>query len=168
VSKNLLTASGYNRNNAVDYALAHAMSPNKNYPYYSLDCTNFVSQCLSAGGIRQHHGGKYSTNSWFFINDGNRSATWTGANELHNYFLSTGCKIKVSKSSFGSVDKGDIIQLMSGGDASHSMIVTGIVWASYGHADLMISCHTANRRHVSFYQAFPNANAEYFHISGSR
>ena len=43
----------YNRNNAVKYAYKWWLVPNINRFYYydSGDCTNFVSQCLYAGGI---------------------------------------------------------------------------------------------------------------------
>ena len=41
----------YNAGKAVTYALKHCKSYNKNYNTYpGLDCANFVSQCLIAGG----------------------------------------------------------------------------------------------------------------------
>ena len=44
-------ALSYNAGKAVTYALKHCKSYNKNYNTYpGLDCANFVSQCLIAGG----------------------------------------------------------------------------------------------------------------------
>lgn len=44
----------YNGGNASRYALDHALEPSSNYVYFTFDCTNFISQCLYAGGIKQH------------------------------------------------------------------------------------------------------------------
>lgn len=41
----------YSRENAVEYAKKYYLFYNSNYYTYSQDCTNFVSQCLYAGGI---------------------------------------------------------------------------------------------------------------------
>jgi len=39
---------------AVSYAERYAWSPNTaQYPYFNVDCTNFISQILEAGGVAQ-------------------------------------------------------------------------------------------------------------------
>lgn len=43
--------AAYNGTKAANYAKNHATSYNSNYPSFSSDCTNFVSQCVHAGGI---------------------------------------------------------------------------------------------------------------------
>lgn len=47
---------GYNRKKAVEYALKYSESRNPDYPNMQLNCTNFVSQCLAAGGKKEDTG----------------------------------------------------------------------------------------------------------------
>lgn len=47
---------GYDRKKAVAYALEYARKRNPDYPSIELNCTNFVSQCLTAGGKKQDQG----------------------------------------------------------------------------------------------------------------
>lgn len=46
----------YDAQSAVDYALKHAKERNLDYPEYDKNCTNFVSQCLVAGGMTMNEG----------------------------------------------------------------------------------------------------------------
>jgi len=41
----------YNGRRAAKYAVTYAKNRNPNYPSFRYDCTNFVSQCVSQGGI---------------------------------------------------------------------------------------------------------------------
>lgn len=41
----------YDSQKAAQYALQYAMTPNPDYPLFWQNCTNFVSQCLVAGGL---------------------------------------------------------------------------------------------------------------------
>lgn len=43
--------AAYNKTDAVNYAKKYASKCNSYYPSYKSDCTNYVSQCLSNGGI---------------------------------------------------------------------------------------------------------------------
>ncbi|MGD8192842.1 amidase domain-containing protein [Brevibacillus ginsengisoli] len=71
----------YNRVKAVEYANAHWNHPNPAFHTFEVDCTNFVSQCLYAGGIpmiytnNQGSGWWYTGNSW--------SWSWSVANALY-------------------------------------------------------------------------------------
>lgn len=47
---------GYNRKKAVEYALKYAEERNPEYPNMQMNCTNFVSQCLAAGGKKEDQG----------------------------------------------------------------------------------------------------------------
>lgn len=60
------SSGNYNGGNASRYALDHALNPSSDYTYFSKDCTNFISQCLYAGGIKQHVGTVYSDTCWFY------------------------------------------------------------------------------------------------------
>lgn len=62
------TAFAYSRGNAVNYADRWALSRNTgSYPSWSVDCTDFASQALSAGGYRQVHNysGYTNDNDWW-------------------------------------------------------------------------------------------------------
>ena len=43
----------YDVEKAVEYAQEYAESPNKSYHKFDSDCTNFASQCLKAGNIKE-------------------------------------------------------------------------------------------------------------------
>lgn len=45
-------AEKYSSTDAINYAKKYAKNYNKNYPSYESDCTNYVSQCLVAGGMK--------------------------------------------------------------------------------------------------------------------
>lgn len=99
----LLTTSAlaYSANDAVTYSNKYALTPNKmdtlgvGYNVYSSDCTNFVSQCLHAGGLSQD-------STWKSVPDwhGNTvvrvdSTSWVNANSLKNYLKDSGRGSKV-------------------------------------------------------------------------
>jgi hypothetical protein len=88
------TALAYNRGNADAYADKWATSTNSNYPTYGEDCTNFVSQALSAGGYPfigsqpcpwcnssddSQWWGYWFLGHWFHTN------SWAVAGDLYNF-----------------------------------------------------------------------------------
>mgnify|MGYP000010238872 CR=1 FL=1 len=81
----------YSPQKAITYSNTYAINPNKmntlgvGYNVYSRDCTNFVSQCLYAGGLSQDSTWK-SIPNWH----GNTvvrvdSTQWVNANSLKEY-----------------------------------------------------------------------------------
>jgi hypothetical protein len=52
----MLRNNNYNHREAVQYALRYGMNPNPSYRFMGVyqtvggDCSNFISQCLRAGG----------------------------------------------------------------------------------------------------------------------
>ena len=56
--------ASYNRQAAVDYADRWWNSANPAYPYFEVDCTNFISQCLRAGGAPMR-GYPNRSNGWW-------------------------------------------------------------------------------------------------------
>lgn len=61
------------------YADTYALSSNSLYRYWpDNDCTNFVSQCLYAGGMKE-------CDDWYYNNALSQSATWIQANQLKEY-----------------------------------------------------------------------------------
>ncbi len=164
-------AATYNASKAVTYANKWAMSRNPNYANFDGvggDCTNFTSQCLKAGDIPMHMGGDGTMNCWYYTSSGNRSATWTHAQNFRHYMNSSSSKINKSKTTWSDAVNGDLIQLMyNGSTAEHSMIITGIVYSSSGRSDLLICCHTYDRKNVSLL-TFGSTPRIYHHIKGSK
>ena len=171
---NLLRGTNYNRYTAIEYAMNHALSYNPNYHDFRNeggDCTNFVSQCFAAGGIRQKTGNSGSVNCWYYRSAKDRSATWTGAAQLNKYLKGGSSNIDIELTNFDHIDVGDLISLSNkkSGVVKHSIFVTGIVWASYGHQDLIICAHTTNRRNVSYNSYYYSGwNSEFIHVKGNK
>ena len=105
----------YSRSAAKNYAHTYVYNPNTNYTNYTNsggDCTNFVSQCLKAGGWTTN--GSWSTST----------QSWRVADKLKDYLLSSG-RIVPASYPLSSLEVGDIVQeIESTGRAYHSMIVT--------------------------------------------
>lgn len=87
--------SEYDREDAIAYANNYYYFPNGDYRDYSSDggdCTNFVSQCLAAGGMTMR-GSQTAisarlASSWFYYgpNVPNRSTSWTGAENFRKHW----------------------------------------------------------------------------------
>ena len=79
----------FNVSKAVEYAKKHATSPNEtDYRYFDgADCTNFVSQCIKAGGVPMD-------DTWWYYRAGNSltwmfddwSLPWSVADDFVRYF----------------------------------------------------------------------------------
>ena len=118
----------YDRFLAVEYARRWALSHNPNFYHFGGiggDCTNFVSQCLLAGGGVMNYS---KTNGWYYINSNNRSPSWTGV-EFFEKFLTKNGHI----GPFGvltdvnNLEIGDIIQLRQNYYRfNHTLIITKI------------------------------------------
>ncbi len=90
----------YSRWIAINYAKVHTSNSgdcsntyyNPTYKVFPLDCTNFVSQCLKAGGFVNVSGDSNSCNVWYYDNQGTTntnddiySISWSTANGLKRY-----------------------------------------------------------------------------------
>jgi len=128
----------YNRKAASEYAIKYGLSPNPQYVYYQGDdCTNFISQCLAAGGAKNHY---HPTHPWWYQN-GRTSICWAVAASLYWYIKvmtkenQLGIKAKtISIKGDGLYDSsiadllemGDIIQYRNNQDRiQHSVIISG-------------------------------------------
>jgi len=117
----------YNRQQAVAYALRYALSPNPNYFHFAGlggDCTNFISQCLLAGGGTM----QYSQNGWYYNSASDRAPSWTSVTALQEFLLNPSLKgPKAQLSTLEELEIGDIIQLRQNPNRfNHSLIVTKI------------------------------------------
>lgn len=82
---------------AIEYANRWALSRNPDYEDLGdADCTNFVSQCLRAGGFKDEGDGgvpqmhRDDNGRWYYDDDTakvDKSYTWGGAPNLHEYLL---------------------------------------------------------------------------------
>lgn len=111
----------------VAYARRWAFSHNPRYYNFELlggDCTNFVSQCLFAGGAVMNF---TRDTGWYYRSLNDRAAAWTGVEFFCRFVLNN-----KSVGPFGElvpVDKaaaGDVIQLGNSSGYYHSLLVIDV------------------------------------------
>ena len=116
----------YDRELAYNYAKRWANSFNPNYYNFSNlggDCTNFVSQCIHAGGINMN----YDKYGWYYVSINNRAPAWTGVNEFWNFGIkNNGVGLKLTECNLRELEVGDIIQLYNGQKYYHNLFVTSV------------------------------------------
>ena len=90
-----LGGQAYNRQFAVNHAWSHVWTPSDYFREYPNDCTNFVSQCMFAGGWQQV--GVWwqyqDPNKWFFMPKRSLtpySYTWTSARHFESFITRSG------------------------------------------------------------------------------
>ena len=120
----------YDRLQAAQYAQEWALSKNPNFYYFGGiggDCTNFVSQCLLAGGGVMNFD---YLNGWFYISQADRSPSWTSVAYLQQFLLRQAKTIGpfATISPIENLEVGDIIQLRQNATHfNHTLIVSDIV-----------------------------------------
>jgi hypothetical protein len=131
----------YDRSAAADYATKYALTPNDDWIKDEEDCTNFVSQALYAGGWPMTAGnGNDDITAWYNTSDPDallgknwgrssfhRSRTW-GAAENFRWFLMFGGRARMC--AIGELAIGDVVQHVSQGRTSHTMMITGFAPSS--------------------------------------
>jgi len=134
----------YRRDLSVSYALRWALSRNPRYYDFSElggDCTNFVSQCLYAGGGVMNF---TPDTGWFYLGLNRRTPAWTGARFLMEFLLSNrgsgpvGMELPTQE-----LWPGDVIFLTREGTAYHSLLVTG-----FSGPTPLVSTHSADKRNA--------------------
>jgi hypothetical protein len=131
----------YNRQAAVNYALQWWNKANPAYRNFgSNDCTNFVSQCLYAGGWPMKGWNKWSLSHWFYYGYYYYSNTWTVADDFSKFLAVYSGRGQARSLAYKPWDKyfkiGDIIQIDYGryvgdpngpdGKWDHTMIITKV------------------------------------------
>jgi hypothetical protein len=138
----------YDRTAAAAYALRHAIVYNPSWRDFGWasggggDCTNFVSQCLYAGGwpmVDAGHPlmGAADPNSWFAhpgdTSDQSHTRTWTIVEDFFYFLLRSG---RARRCMPEDLRIGDVVQLRYSGDGVdrkyHSMIVSMLLPAAPG------------------------------------
>lgn len=120
-----------NRKAIVDYAYKYWKNYNRDYRPFPNDCTNFVSQAVTAGGWPEVIGFYTSNSAWWYHETQpyfgpGQSYSWAGA---QNWFNFTKNRPRGKIVEFGKdLEIGDIIQFDEGsnGSINHTAIVTKI------------------------------------------
>ena len=156
----------YNREAAVAYAKRWWNDANPAYPFFEVDCTNFVSQCLRAGGATMY--GYPNRSAGWWLQGDTWSFSWSVAHSLR-WFMETSKQglraVRVMSPS--ELQIGDVIfyDFTADGRIDHSTIVTTMYnGVPYIHA------HTSNseNRHYSYNNSTaysPNIRYYFFHIT---
>lgn len=148
---------------AVKYAKDWALKTNASYPRFVNDCTNFVSQCLLAGGWKMVGGScsdRKSDSAWWYgdwscVLPGVRATyTWSGAQNLFNFMTASGRGASLPRVS--DLEEGDVLQMEFTADdpterynigrVGHSMMVTG-----KHDGNIFLSYHTGDHLDEPFW-----------------
>ena len=136
----------YDRECVREYADMWWDHPNPEYVHFDVDCTNYVSQCIFAGGAPMNYTGRRDAGWWYRRakpND-NWSFSWSVAHSLH-WFLADGGLSAEEVKSASELMIGDVIFYDFQGDSryDHSTIVTAFDPAGMP----LVNAHTSNSKH---------------------
>lgn len=158
-----VAATAYNRQNAVNYALTYAENPNSDYRYFSgADCTNFVSQCVYAGGWPKIGWNKYSSSHWFYNSYYIYSYTWTRADYFGKFlaiYSGRGFARSLSHHPWNQYfEIGDIVQADkdNNGKWDHTMIVTEV-----DGDEMYMTYHSSNTHRKALTQVISETRQQY-------
>lgn len=134
----------YDRLKAVQYANLWWNGTNPKYRRFNDDCTNFISQCLHAGGAPMHGAPNRSAGWWY--GGGTWSYSWTVAHALQLYLKNS--KGGLNTREVETVDElqlGDIICYDFEGDGrfNHNTIITAVDIYDVP----LVNAHTTDSRH---------------------
>ncbi|AXI08655.1 hypothetical protein CUC15_06900 [Oceanobacillus zhaokaii] len=158
----------YDRLAAVKYAERWWNDYNPKYHKFTVDCTNFISQCLFAGGVPMH-GARVRGRGWWYGGD-SWSYSWAVAHSLR-WYLSGSAERMQAKEMMRAEEliPGDVICYDFEGDGhwNHNTIV--VAKDAFGMP--LVNAHTDNSRHR--YWSYedstawtPNIQYKFFRIGG--
>lgn len=135
--------AAYADSKAIEYARKYYSLRNYSYNHYDADCTNFVSQCVKAGGKSMTKPADIgqritkTTKYWYVARTPNgkasyrydESSSFINVSDFYTYWInheitavSYSTKVKLQ----GGAIPGDVVQLKNGdGKWFHSIIITG-------------------------------------------
>jgi len=144
----------YNRLKAVQYAERWWNDFNPAYKKFEVDCTNYISQCLHAGGAPMR-GYPNRGNGWW-MQSNNWSFSWTVANAMRWYLPASKFGLRAREvNSADQLKLGDVICYDFQGDGrfDHTTIVTG----HDANGMPLVNAHTYNSRNR--YWAYEDSTA---------
>lgn len=135
--------STFNITKACAYAENFALKPNPNYKYFENiggDCTNFISQILFAGGLKQTHLWKPYTIPWIRVED--------------LYLYLTRQKLATKLPDKNSLSKGCVIQFYTPkiGRFFHA----GFITYELPNNDYLYCCHSYNKLNYPLSEIYPH------------
>jgi hypothetical protein len=139
----------YDRARAVQYADAWWNGHNPAFLTFEVDCTNFISQCLYAGGAPMHYTGKRDSGWWYKGRINGRelwSFSWAVANSFLRFFLTSKSGLRAQEvGSPRELTWGDVIVYDWDGDGryQHSTIITAID----PNGMPLVNAHTVSSQH---------------------
>ena len=141
----------YNRAAAVQYARLWSLGRNpkfQDYEEWGGNCTNFISQCINAGGIPMDHHGENIMKQWYWYSDSKRTPSWTAAQPFFEYLTRNNSDntenfgVYAAETYYDELELGDIVQLVKDGKAYHNMIITRVLLEGDKVYDYLISQNT--------------------------
>lgn len=161
-----LQSRGYNRLEAVKYAERWWDDYNPQYRKFTDNCTNYISQCLHAGGARMTNQSSREK-GWWYRSD-NWSFSWSVAHSFRWYLSGAKSGLRgLEKESAKELELGDVICYDFDGDGrwQHSTIVV----AKDPNGEPLVNAQTANSR-MRYWKYedstawTPNIKYKFFHI----
>jgi hypothetical protein len=166
---NVYTNYNYSPSAAAAYAQAYAESKAPNFYKATLDCTNFISQCVWAG-----YGGtptlanitnKVRMTSAWYAGTGGGSTDWENVKSFFTYMMSSkilgpqgvtdfsnyNAKHHYTEISPASINIGDVIQYYDG-DYCHSSIVS--LKGSSNWNQIKVCYHTSDKKNIALSDMF--------------
>lgn len=159
----------YDRKKAIEYAHKWAFGRNPAYGDFSQmggDCTNFISQCIHAGGAAMNYTPDLG---WFYQSMRRRAPAWTGVEPLYRFLTTNRGKGPYAvKADAGEMHPGDVVQLSFNGGASygHSLFVVQ-AGDPPDNSNILIATHTFNSDNRPL-NSWQDVVYRYLHIMGSR
>ncbi|WP_270584024.1 amidase domain-containing protein [Bacillus smithii] len=133
----------YNRLKAVQYAERWWNSYNPAYKKFHVNCTNFISQCLKAGGAPMR--GYPNRGQGWWMQNGSWSYSWSVAHSFRMYLGRSKTGLKANEvCNAAELQLGDVICYDFQGDGrfDHTTIVT----AKDDYGMPLVNAHTSNSR----------------------
>ncbi|MBC8080221.1 MAG: amidase domain-containing protein [Gorillibacterium sp.] len=170
----LFRAIPYDRKRAAAYADLWWEAGNPAYLEFAVDCSNYVSQCIFAGGAPMNYTNKRGTGWWYRGKSGNRelwSYSWAVADSLRRFLSNSrqGLQAKLVNSPQQLLE-GDVISYSWNGNGhyGHSTVVT----AMDGNGMPLVNAHTVSSKHRYWdyrdsYAWTENTQYRFFHINDS-
>ena len=140
---------------------------NSSVPYgsFSLDCTNFVSHALLAGGFKVRPGSHGQENCWFYISMSNRSSSWSG---VENFFGFINWNTSTTQGPRKSSVKNNTNQALWQKTSAPPEIIQikyntsgGYGFPNYGHTTLVTKTDSANTYNLDLYVTWRSGTNSY-------
>lgn len=164
------SAALYDRERAVAYAHQWAYSRNPAYYDFSAlggDCTNFISQCLRAGGAPMNY---TPVTGWFYNSLSSRAPAWSGVEELYRFLIrNQGKGPYASPGGPADMRLGDVVQLSFDGTRyGHSLLVVAVEEGETPeNPNILVATHSFDSDYRPL-DSWVDVTYRYLHIGGAR